>query len=367
MLAARSPVTAAAGSWFAQSRYASRTPRYSGTWDEHLDGVKEMMVLAGGVWPTSVFLPIGDEERLLNWGLLGRGRQALCCSTRRTRHPALSASCLALAGALVASAAQAQAQAPAGTEPTPPHEIAPATALGEPRQDDDPLHKMNRASFGLGMGLDRYVIGPITHAYQGVTPSPIRRRVSAVVYNLGEPGTAINDVAQGHARHAGQTASRFIINSTVGVLGVFDVATGLGLAGHQADFGQTLGRYGVKPGAYLYAPVLGPMNVRDGIGRLVDVFTDPVSLLTGGIGTSFGSARLGVTGLDTRSSADGAIRALDDATDPYATVRSAYGQNRASMVRSAKGQAETLPDFDAAPGEAEASVARAKHRPLQPN
>jgi phospholipid-binding lipoprotein MlaA len=293
------------------------------------------------------------------------GLSAARSSRGRAGHPALSVLGLVIAGAVAASAARAQE--PAKTEEALPREVAPATALGAPvRQNDDPLQKVNRASFGIGMGLDRYVLGPITHAYQGVTPSPIRNRVSAVVYNLGEPGTAINDVAQGHPKHAGQTASRFIINSTIGVLGIFDVATGLGLPGHQADFGQTLGRYGVKPGPYLYAPIIGPLNFRDGVGRLVDIFTDPVALLTGGVGTSFGSARLGVTGLDTRASADGAIRALDDATDPYATMRSAYTQRRASKVQSAKGQVEALPDFGPSPGDLEAA-GDAERRPSQPN
>src|SRR5258708_5639492 len=203
-----------------------------------------MLVLAGGVWPLLRFCTVGDEAILLNRGArLGQGH--LLEALRRPSHrggrldngglsadrpsrgrtrPVMSALGLVVAGVVAASTAQAQE--PAQTDKALPREVAPATALGAPvRQDDDPLQKVNRASFGFGMGLDRYVLAPITHAYQGVTPSPIRNRVSAVIYNLGEPGTAINDVAQGHPKHAGQTASRFIINSTIGVLGIFDVAT----------------------------------------------------------------------------------------------------------------------------------------------
>jgi phospholipid-binding lipoprotein MlaA len=224
---------------------------------------------------------------------------------------------------------------------------APATDMA--RSAYDPLHGVNRASYGVSMGLDRAVIGPVTHGYMAVTPKPVRNRVSSVIYNLGEPSTALNDILQGRPKRFGVTTTRFLINSTIGVLGLFDVASGMGLPSHEADFGQTFGRYGVKSGPYLYIPILGPSNFRDGVGRALDFATDPVGIVGGGYNTTFGATRLGATVLDTRAGADNAFRALDDATDPYATVRSAYGQHREAFVREATGKAQVLPDFDDMP------------------
>jgi phospholipid-binding lipoprotein MlaA len=179
-----------------------------------------------------------------------------------------------------------------------------------------------------------------------VTPNPVRRRVSAVVYNLGEPSTTVNDILQGKPKRAGRSSARFLINSTIGVLGIWDVATGMGLKAHDADFGQTFGRYGVRPGPYLYVPVIGPSNFRDGVGRVLDFFTDPVGIVGGGYTTTFGASRLAAQTVDTRARADNAFRALDDATDPYVTARSAYGQYREAFIREATGEVQALPDFD---------------------
>jgi len=212
---------------------------------------------------------------------------------------------------------------------------------------NDPWEGFNRGAFKLNRGLDRFVIGPIGRGYTKITPRAVRNRVSSVVANLGEPGTAINDLAQGRPRAAGVTTSRFLINTTVGGLGLFDVGAKLGLEGHESDFGQTLGRYGAGSGRYVVLPLLGPTTLRDGAGRFVDTMTDPVALATAGGSKSFGMIRGGVTAVDARASADGFFRALDDATDPYATMRSAYLQNRADMVRQARGGVQVLPDFDA--------------------
>jgi phospholipid-binding lipoprotein MlaA len=219
---------------------------------------------------------------------------------------------------------------------------APPPAVG-----GDPMQGFNRASFAVGMGIDKVVIGPVTHAYMAVTPRVLRDRVSDVVYNIGEPSTVLNLVLQGHGERAVKSTGRFVINSTVGVAGLFDVADKMGIHRREADFGQTFGRYGARPGAYVYVPVLGPLNVRDGTGRVFDLFTDPVGLVWGGIDTTFGQVRYGVTLLDTRATADPAYSALKDATDPYTTLQSAYGQHRAAFVREASGQVEDLPDFDA--------------------
>ena len=289
------------------------------------------------------------------------------------RRNGLAATALGLivAGGLAATASSASAQAvtesapavaPAEAATAPPQDTppvvdaAPAADVGPGQGAYDPLQGVNRASYGLSMGLDRALIGPVTHGYMAVTPKPVRNRLSSVLYNLGEPATALNDILQGRPKRFGVTTSRFLINSTVGVLGLFDVAADMGLPSHDADFGQTFGRYGVKPGPYLYIPVLGPSSFRDGVGRALDFATDPVGIIGGGYTTTFGATRLGATVLDTRAGADNAFRALDDATDPYATVRSAYGQHREAFVREATGKTQVLPDFDdMSPAEPETS------------
>lgn len=213
----------------------------------------------------------------------------------------------------------------------------------------DPFMRFNRASFALSMGVDRWMIGPTVRAYMAVTPRVVRARLSAAVDNLGEPSTALNDLAQGRGRHAGRATGRFLVNSTVGLAGLFDVAARAGLEPHEADFGQTLGRYGVRPGAYVFVPLVGPMTLRDGIGFFADGLADPVSRATGGVNSDFGRAHLAATLVTGREAADPAFRALDDAADPYATVRAAYLQHRASVVAEARGEATDLPDFAPTP------------------
>ena len=217
---------------------------------------------------------------------------------------------------------------------------------------NDPLEGFNRGSFKLGMGLDHVILAPIAHGYMAVTPRVVRNRVSSAVYNLGEPNTVMNMVLQGKPKQAMRSTTRFVVNSTVGVLGLFDVASKMNLPRRDSDFGQTFGKWGAKPGAYLYVPLMGPLNVRDGVGRVLDIVTDPVSLYVGGLETDFGKARTGVTIVDLRSNADPAFQALKDAADPYVTTRSAYTQYREAFIREATGDAEVLPDFDAPPPEA---------------
>lgn len=257
----------------------------------------------------------------------------------------LAASLMALAPAVQAQESvkdQAKDEAATG--------VAPA---------NDPLEGFNRGAFALGMGLDKVLLAPIAHGYMAVTPRPIRNRVNSAVYNLGEPNTVINQVLQGRPKRAMRATTRFIVNSTVGVLGLFDVAAKMHLPRRDSDFGQTFGVYGAGPGAYLYVPLMGPMNVRDGVGRVLDIVTDPVGIVAGGVSTDFGKARLGATIVDARTQADPAFHALKDSSDPYVTVRSAYGQYREAFIRQATGEAEDLPDFDSPPQDAPAAAAAA--------
>lgn len=234
---------------------------------------------------------------------------------------------------------------------SPPPALAKSSsepALGGDPPANDPWENFNRGTFKFNRGFDRFLIGPLGRGYMKVTPRVVRVRVSSFVANLAEPRTAINDLAQGRPRAAGVTASRFLINTTAGGLGLFDIGGKLGLESHEGDFGQTLGRYGAGPGRYLVLPLMGPTTLRDGVGHIVDMMIDPVSMATAGGPKMFGSIRSTATVLDGRANADGFLRALDDAADPYVMMRSAYLQSRADLVRQAKGGVQVLPDFDAA-------------------
>lgn len=281
-----------------------------------------------------------------------------------TMRTATTVLCLLAAGGFSATSSSAQARA---TLETPvPLVAAPDATTDMPQTAYDPLEGFNRGSYAFSMGLDRAFFRPVAHGYMAVTPTQARHRVSAFVYNLGEPSTFLNDVLQGKPKRAGRTTARFAINSTVGLLGLFDVAAGMGIRSHDADFGQTFGRYGVKPGPYLYVPVLGPLNFRDGVGRVFDFFTDPVGIAGGGWTTTFGASRLVIQTIDTRANADLAFRGLDQAIDPYATARSAYGQHREALVREATGAVQELPDFDDVSASPEPAPAPAEASPEAP-
>ena len=229
---------------------------------------------------------------------------------------------------------------------------APAVAAA---QIPDPWEKMNRGLFHFSMAVDHAVIAPVVHAYRAAMPVPVQIGIRNVVYNLDEPKTFANDVLQLRFHKAGETTIRFAANSTVGLGGMIDVAAKTGLPGHDSDFGQTLGRWGVPTGPYLFVPFAASTDIRDGIGRLADAFGDPVSWAFGGLDTTFGQVHDGLRVFQARVDLDDQITGLNrDFTDPYATLRSGFSQHRAFKVQEAKGvsaatQVKDLPDFGAEP------------------
>lgn len=244
------------------------------------------------------------------------------------------------------------------TDPDPGLQLAGGPAAAPAPKD--PWQGFNRKSYAFGGFLDRAVVGPVARAYRRITPAPLRRGLGNVINNLREPLTAVNGVLQARPRVTAKAAGRFVVNSTVGVLGLFDVAGRGGMARQPADFGQTLGRYGMGPGPYLYLPVIGPLTLRDGAGGVVNTLTDPVSAATGGPATDFATSRTVLRGLDARVAADGTLSAIQaESTDPYATIRAGYLQYREAMVREARGEEEDLPDFGEPEPPADAPVADA--------
>lgn len=240
----------------------------------------------------------------------------------------------------------AVAPVPAATASTTT--AAPATVSADTADTGvvhDPWEKTNRSIFAFDRGVDRYFLAPVAHGYHAVMPKVARRHISLAIANLDEPITAANDLLQLKIARAGRSVARFVLNSTFGVAGIFDFASHNGLPHRDADFGQTLGRWGAKPGPFVMLPLLGPSNLRDGVGRVADMITDPISWAFGGITTTFGASREGGELVDGRDQSDPALKAIYDSVDPYATERSGYSQMREDKVRDATGKAAALPDF----------------------
>ena len=210
---------------------------------------------------------------------------------------------------------------------------------------NDPIEPLNRYIFEVNFFLDEMLIKPTTWWYRAAVPDPVQHRISNALSNLRMPWTAINDVLQGEFDRAWIATVRFLINSTIGIAGLFDVATDLGYPKHEEDAGQTFGAWGVGEGFYLVLPVLGPSSARDAVGTAADWFLDPVSLIAGNQnwGDGFNAGRAGATGIDYRNQT---IEALNDlrknSVDYYATIRSVYRQRRAAEIRNGAG-AEDLP------------------------
>ena len=210
-------------------------------------------------------------------------------------------------------------------------------ALAEYRETNDPLEPTNRFFYRITDGLDTYVLRPVAVAYRDVVPDRVRRPIHNVITNLGLPAQFANDVLQAKPRRAGDSMMRFVINTTAGVGGLFDVATDLGYPDHSADFGMTLAVWGVGEGPFLFLPVLGPSNPRDAVGSGANIALDPLTWATFGGYRTLGVARAGVGLVDTRERLIDQVDSIKrGALDPYATFRSLYRQNRADEVNKAR-------------------------------
>ncbi|PMR67691.1 MlaA family lipoprotein [Halomonas heilongjiangensis] len=198
-----------------------------------------------------------------------------------------------------------------------------STAAVEERHPDDPWEGFNRRVFVFNDALDRAVLKPVARGYRRVTPQPVQTGVGNFFSNLGEIRTALNSVLQGKPGNAGIATSRFLINTTVGIGGLWDFATHMEITGREEDFGQTLGAWGVGEGAYLVLPFLGPSTVRDTAGLPLDMYTYPVTYVEDD------KVRYGLTGLrivDTRAGLldqEELIRG-----DRYSFIRDAWLQRR---------------------------------------
>lgn len=197
-------------------------------------------------------------------------------------------------------------------------------------QADDPLQPVNRVTFQFNQKADHYVIRPIAQGYEKATPQFVRTGVTNFFNNLFYPQTIVNDFLQAKFERGGKDIGRLVVNSTFGILGLFDVAKYWGMPKHDEDFGQTLGYWGVQPGWYLVLPLLGPSDVRDGVGMAVDLPLNPLLFYPNDSTLSW--SLFGVDAVNTRAMLLKADQFIQNALDPYLFVRDAYLQHRRSQV-----------------------------------
>lgn len=227
----------------------------------------------------------------------------------------------------------------------------PATdveALAVYKEINDPLEPMNRAVFKFNQGVEKVILRPVAKGYVAIIPKPARNGIRNALHNLRSPVILANDLLQGQPKRGGKTFARFLINSTLGIAGLFDVAKKFGLDGHEEDFGQTLAVWGGRDGPYLMLPFFGPSSVRDGIGRGADIVMDPFFWILRAEDLEYVNyARRGVEGIDLLAeNIDELDQLKRDSLDFYAALRSAYRQDRELAIRNAEEEDELeVPDF----------------------
>jgi len=253
-------------------------------------------------------------------------------------------------------AAPARAAEPAAALPVTDPEVPPEAPATEPSDDAlfedeedfdlledasarDPFEIFNRDVFSFNRTVDRYFFDPITRGYQHTVPAPGRHAFYRAFQNLDSPMILVNHMAQFRVVDSASTLTRFVINSTIGVVGLFDPAAGyFEVYRVEGDFGQTLARYGTPSGPFLMLPVFGPSTVRDAFGDVADILMDPVSYFVGPFRwwTIVLGGGEGLTTLDAHI--DEREELEKGSVDFYSALRSAYLQSRDAMVREARGQ-----------------------------
>jgi phospholipid-binding lipoprotein MlaA len=199
----------------------------------------------------------------------------------------------------------------------------------------DPYEDTNRAIFGFNQAVDENVIVPVAKAYRTVMPPPMRQSLHDFLQNLDGPIIFANDVLQGQPGLAAKTLARLAVNTTVGVGGMFDVGTRIGIPYHANDLGITLANWGFVAGPYVIVPILGPSNPRDLIGQVGDGYADPANYFAGQYHLLAAVvARTVVSGVDQRSRNIETLAEIErTALDYYATIRSLYRQRREAQIR----------------------------------
>lgn len=202
-----------------------------------------------------------------------------------------------------------------------------ATTANNPR---DPIEGFNRSVFAFNEGIDKAVLKPVAKGYDNVMPTPVKTGVANFFGNVADVFIGVNNVLQGKVIDGASDLGRVVVNSTIGILGFIDVASDFGLEKHDEDFGQTFGRWGAAPGAYVVVPFFGPRDVRDMFGLAVDLYADPV----GNLGNVAARNSLAATRVvSDRAALLPAEKVIEEAAlDKYSYMRDAYLQRRRNLV-----------------------------------
>jgi phospholipid-binding lipoprotein MlaA len=225
--------------------------------------------------------------------------------------------------------------------------LAGCATAPDPSGANDPYESFNRDMFNFNRRVDRAVIKPVAEAYVDAVPDVARDSVHNFFVNLDLPITFANDVLQGEVERSGETALRFTLNSTLGVGGLFDVATtNFKLPFHTEDFGQTLSVWGVEEGPYLVFPIVGPNPPRDAVGHVVDIAFDPMTYIDIREQFLWSAGRSVLEGVDLRARNLETLESIErQSIDFYASVRSLYRQNRNNEIRNGQPDVTNLPNL----------------------
>jgi phospholipid-binding lipoprotein MlaA len=224
--------------------------------------------------------------------------------------------------------------------------VSTVSAYGESEEPYDPIEPVNRAIFDFNDTVDVYVLEPVARGYRDNVPETVQTGIGNFFENLRYPSYLVSDIFQGKFEQALDHTGRFLINTTLGIGGLMDFATEWGLPVHDEDFGITLAYHGVPAGPYLVLPILGPSNVRDGVGRIVDGFLDPIgwvgySSLSAGTKVAIVAGSLGVKLVHTRAGLLQAVEtAKESSVDYYLFVQGAYYQHRHGVLTDGKDEDE---------------------------
>jgi phospholipid-binding lipoprotein MlaA len=222
-----------------------------------------------------------------------------------------------------------------------------STPSQESLAQNDPWEKTNRDMFDFDVRLNHAVARPVTEGYRAVVPEPVRDGIHNALNNLNSPVILANDVLQGEGERAVNTAGRIVINSTVGIAGLIDVASKIGIPRHETDFGITLGKGGVAEGSYLVLPFVGPLPPRDLLGVGVDQAFDPLTYVRFHGKDTWMVVRFGIGVLDLGDSTLDAVESIERSSiDFYATTRNLYRQSRNAKINNGKaGVQDDLPNL----------------------
>jgi len=197
----------------------------------------------------------------------------------------------------------------------------------------DPNEKTNRKFYEFTDMIDRNILAPVADAYIKYIPNPMQRSIGNFYDNLAYPNVILNDFLQGKVRQGFQDSLRFVVNSTIGAGGLFDMASPMGLPQHDEDFGQTLGVWGVNTGSYLFVPLIGPSSYRDAPGIPVSVFSNLLFYAGSFAGSAVVAPITILSIIDRRARLSGPMRVRDQAAlDPYLFVREGFLQQRKHFI-----------------------------------